>query len=204
MAKEIIIKRKEEIINACEKLYEQKGFNGISITNIGEETTFSRPSIYNYFQTKEEIFLALLKREYDKWIEDVNDIYEKNTELSKKQFADKLAHTIEKRNKLLKLVAMNMYEIEEKSRLEELVEFKKTYGLAVETVRKCIDKFFVQMEENEKNNFISIFFPFMYGIYPYTEETEKQIEAIKIAGVLPKKVLSIYEIAYTGILKLLN
>lgn len=61
MAKEIIDVRKEEIINACEKLYENNNFKDITIKSIGEKTTFSRTSIYNYFQTKEEIFLALLK-----------------------------------------------------------------------------------------------------------------------------------------------
>ena len=35
----------------------------------------------NYFQTKEEIFLALFQREYEKWIEDLNKIYEKNERL---------------------------------------------------------------------------------------------------------------------------
>ncbi len=39
--------------------------------------------------------------------------------------------------------------------------------------------------------------------YPYTEATEKQMEAMKVAEV-PSKLLSIYEITYNGILKLLS
>lgn len=203
MPKESVDFRKEEIINACEKLYETNTFKDITMKSIGEETTFSRTSIYNYFQTKEEIFLALLKREYDKWIDTLNEIYEQNSKLTKENFAEKLANTIEKRKKLLKLVSMNMYEIEENSRLEELIEFKKSYGLAVRTVKKCVDKFLKDINEENKERFIYLFFPFMYGIYPYTESTEKQIEAMKVAKV-PTKALSIYEIAYNGILKLLS
>ena len=71
MQKETIDVRKEEIINSCEKLYKTNSFKEITIKSIGEETTFSRTSIYNYFQTKEEIFLALMKREYDRWIKDL-------------------------------------------------------------------------------------------------------------------------------------
>ena len=59
--------RREEIINACEKLYQTKSFREITIKEIGNATSFTRTSIYNYFQTKEEIFLALLKREYKLW-----------------------------------------------------------------------------------------------------------------------------------------
>lgn len=53
--------RKEEIINACEMLYQTMNFKDITIKEIGNVTSFSRTSIYNYFETKEEIFLALLK-----------------------------------------------------------------------------------------------------------------------------------------------
>ena len=57
--------RKEEIINACAKLYKTMNFKDITLKQISLETTFTRTSIYNYFQTKEEIFLALFQREYD-------------------------------------------------------------------------------------------------------------------------------------------
>lgn len=203
MEKQTIDIRKEEIINACEKLYKNNSFKKITIKSIGEETTFSRTSIYNYFQTKEEIFLAFIKREYDKWINDLEKIYEGYTKLEKEEFAEKLAKTVEKRKNMLKLVSMNMYEIEENSRLEELIEFKKSYGMAIKKVRECIDKYLKEMKEEDKKQFIYLFFPFMYGIYPYTEATKKQKEAMDIAKV-PYKMLSIYEITYNEILKLLK
>ena len=203
MAKEIIDVRKEEIINACEKLYENNNFKDITIKSIGEKTTFSRTSIYNYFQTKEEIFLALLKREYERWIDDLNEMYEQNQEMTKELFADKLAQTIAKRKNLLKLLSMNMYDMEENSRMEELIEFKRAYGNAIKMVRKCVDKFFNKMSDSEKEEFIFLFFPLMYGIYPYAEVTEKQMKAMEVANV-PFKYLSIYDITYKGILKLLS
>ena len=203
MSKEIIDMRKEEIINACEKLYENNSFKDITIKSIGEETTFSRTSIYNYFQTKEEIFLALLKREYERWIEDLNVIYEQNQEMTKEVFADKLANTVTKRKNLLKLLSMNMYDMEENSRMEELIDFKKAYGDAIKTLKKCVDKFFEKISEEEREEFVCLFFPLMYGIYPYSEVTERQLQAMKISDV-PYKALSIYDIAYKGIIRLLN
>ena len=203
MGKEIIDIRKEEIINACEKLYENNSFKDITIKSIGEETTFSRTSIYNYFQTKEEIFLALLKREYERWIKELNEMYEQNSEMAEEAFADKLAKTVSKRRNLLKLLSMNMYDMEENSRMEELIEFKRAYGNAIKMVRKCVDKFFGKMSDEEKDEFVFLFFPLMYGIYPYAEVTEKQMKAMNSAEV-PFKYLSIYDITYKGILKLLN
>ena len=97
MIKKIIDARKEEIINSCEKLYKDNNFKDITIKSIGEETSFSRTSIYNYFQTKEEIFLALFTREYEIWIDDLSKMYEQNSTMTKEEFADKLATTISKR-----------------------------------------------------------------------------------------------------------
>lgn len=203
MEKKPVDVRREEIINACEELYKKENFKDITLKQIGEKTAFSRTSIYNYFQTKEEIFLALFQREYEKWIEDLNKIYEKNERLMIEELADKLAHTIEKRPTLLKLLAMNLYDMEDNSKMEALVEFKQAYGNSIKAVKRCLDKFVTNMNEEEKTNFILSFFPFMYGIYPYAVVTAKQKEAMEKADV-PFKKLTIYEIAYMGTLKLLK
>ena len=94
MTKKMVDIRREEIINACEELYKKENFKDITIKQIGENTSFSRTSIYNYFETKEEIFLSLFQREYEKWIDDLNKMYEENDKLTKESFASDLAHTI--------------------------------------------------------------------------------------------------------------
>ena len=194
--------RKDEIINACEELYQTKSFKEITLKDISEKTTFSRPSIYNYFQTKEEIFLALFKREYERWLKDLEDIYIKNDKLEKAEFAKQIALSIEKREQLLKLLSMNLYDMEANSRMEQLVDFKKSYGESLKLIKKCLNKFFKNMKEEEKEKFIFSFFPLMYGIYPYTCATDKQKEAMKNAEV-PFKFFSIYEMVYESIIKLL-
>ena len=99
--------RQEEIVDACSTLYETMSFKDISIGDIGAKTTFTRTSIYNYFQTKEEIFLALLQREYETWCIDLQTIQEKDR-LSPKAFSQELAHSLEKRRHMLKLMSMNL------------------------------------------------------------------------------------------------
>ena len=46
---ELIAQRREEIINACEQLYRTMSFREITLKEIGKITSFSRPTIYNYF-----------------------------------------------------------------------------------------------------------------------------------------------------------
>ncbi len=196
-------KNKNEILSACERLYETHNFKDITIKDIGDKITLSRPSIYNYFETKEEIFLLMFQKEYEEWTKDLESIINNNASLTKKEFASLLAHTLENKKRLLKLLSTNMYSIEENSRIENLVEFKKAYKEAVHTVKLCINKFFPSKNENEVMEFLYTFFPFMYGIYPYTIVTDKQKVAMEKAGI-DFKYYSIYEMAYNGILKLLG
>ncbi len=83
--------RKEEIISACEKLYQTMSLKDITLKEIGNETSFSRPTIYNYYQTKEDIFLALFEREYIRWNEELKSILQENEKLIREQLAEKLA-----------------------------------------------------------------------------------------------------------------
>ena len=195
--------RREEIINACEKLYKTMSFKEITIKEIGNVTSFTRTSIYNYFETKEEIFLALLKREYDLWVNDLNKLIEENKTMSTDEFASALSHSLEKREQLLKLLSMNHYDMEENSRKENLTEFKVSYGNALKAVKNCLDKFFTDMSESDKQDFIYAFFPFTFGIYPYAVVTDRQKEAMEKSNI-GYVYLSAYEIIYNCVRKLLG
>ncbi len=195
--------RREEIINACEKLYQTMSFKEITIKEIGNVTSFTRTSIYNYFQTKEEIFLALLKREYELWIDSLKERMSEAETMTKDEFAAMMAHSLEERAQLLKIMSMNHYDMETGSRPEHLAAFKVAYGESIRTVEACLDKYFPEMTETRKRDFIYTFFPFMFGIYPYTYVTEKQRTAMEQAGV-NYVFMSIYEITYNCVRKLLG
>ena len=192
--------RKEEIISACEKLYQTMSFKDITLKEIGSETSFSRPTIYNYFQTKEEIFLALYEREYDRWNIELTDILENNDTLTKEQIAEKIASSIGQQ--LLKLLSMNNYDMEANSRTELLTSFKVAYGESMKNVCRILTKFCPEKTVQDIQEFIYVFFPFMFGIYPYTTVTDKQRDAMKQANV-DYVYQSIFEITNNCLLKLL-
>ena len=160
--------RREEIINACEKLYQTMSFKEITLKEIGNATSFTRTSIYNYFQTKEEIFLALLKREYELWIAALQKTMAAAETMTKDEFAAMLAHSLEERAQLLKIMSMNHYDMETGSRPEHLASFKVAYGDSIRTVLAGLNKYFPEMAVAKKQSFLYTFFPFMFGIYPYT------------------------------------
>ncbi len=197
---ELTAARKEEIVKACEQLYQTMSFKDITIKEIAAFTSFTRTSVYNYFQTKEEIFLALMQREYENWAEEMYCVAEENDSMTPEGFAAAVAVSLEKHEQLLKLLAMNHYDMEANSRYECLKEFKSAYGTSLEAVRSCIKKFFRHVD---CESFVYVFFPFLFGVYPYAVATEKQLQAIKDAG-LSFKMHSIHDMIYQCVLQLLG
>ena len=200
---EIIVQRREEIVGACEQLYQTMSFKDITLKEISNVTSFSRPTIYNYFHTKEEIFLALFEREYDRWNADLEKLLNSEKDYAGKELAEQIAKSLEKRAQLLKLLSMNNYDMEENSREELLASFKRAYGKSLKLFREILRKYCPAMSDNEVEQIMYVFFPFMFGIYPYTEVTAKQKEAMKEAEV-DYKYQSIYEITYNCLKRLLK
>ncbi len=195
--------RREEIIAACRKLYETESFRDITLKEIGQLTSFSRTSIYNYFETKEEIFLALFQQEYELFAKELDGLCDRNDSLSTDALASELARALDRRPLMLKLLSMNLYDMEENSRLEQLVEFKTAYGGSTAAVDRCLEKFVPELGEDGRQTFLYAFLPFVYGLYPYTVVTDKQRQAMQEAGI-PYRYMSTYEMAFSFIRTLLG
>lgn len=195
--------RKEEIVRACAKLYETMSFKEITIKEIGAATSFTRTSIYNYFETKEEIFLALLQKEYELWVADMEGVMAREEKMDRVRVAQTLAETLGERPKLLRLLSMNLFEMESNSRPECLAEFKKAFGASMRTVERMTERYLPDMDGAERQAFLYAFFPFIYGIYPYTTVSEKQKTAMETAGI-PYVYQTAYEITFRCLKKLLK
>ena len=86
--------RRESIVDACAKLYETMSFKDITLKEVGKVTTFNRTAIYNYFNTKEEIFLALLQREYELWVADLEGLLAEHGSMSRRELAAALSQSL--------------------------------------------------------------------------------------------------------------
>ena len=188
---QLTVLRQNEIIEACKSLYQTKGFREVTIKEISKKTSFSRPTIYNYFETKEEIFLALLTREYDRWTDKLETVSESNDNWDQDAFAKALAHTLEDQEIMLKIQTMNLYEIEENSREERLAEYKRSFYRTMTVIDDCLVSYKPDITELEKQDFRYAFFPFMYGIYAYAHPTEKQLTVMKQVGIPPYRTDSV-------------
>ena len=195
--------RKEEILRACAELYESRGFKETTLKEIGAATTLTRTGIYLYFQTKEEIFLALLAKEYDGWVAEMQAVMAEQPVLPRGEVAAVLARTLTDHPRLLRLLSMNLYEMEANSRPERLTAFKRSFGASLDTVDRLLRQYLPEADDAWRQRFLYAFFPFIYGIYPYTSVTEKQQQAMTDAGI-PYVYQSAYDLTFRFLDQLLK
>lgn len=199
---ELTEKRKNEILDACRRVYEEKGFNGVNIKGISADLSMTRPAIYYYFHTKEEILLGLLIREFDAWAADLEEIKPRAGTRVRAGLAEDIASSLEHRDILLRMLNMNFVEIEQNSRVERLAEFKTSSRRADDALAGVIRAHAPRISDAELAAFTRTFGAFLFGVYPPTHTNEAQREAARLAGLEPAE-LSVADMVKECLMKLL-
>lgn len=63
--------REQDIINAALALCDERGLEAVTFEAVAQRLGLTRPLIYSYFRTREELIAAMLDREIDEWTEDL-------------------------------------------------------------------------------------------------------------------------------------
>jgi len=68
-------RRKRGILKASRKLFLEKGFNQVTVSQIARKAALSKGAIYLYFRSKEEIYAQILLNDIEKFHKKVNHIF---------------------------------------------------------------------------------------------------------------------------------
>ncbi|MDF2606248.1 MAG: transcriptional regulator, TetR family [Bacillales bacterium] len=68
--------KKKKIIQSALKLFGEKGYHSSSIQEISEASGLAKSSFYNYFHSKEELMITIIKYYYELLVDRVNSIEE--------------------------------------------------------------------------------------------------------------------------------
>lgn len=178
---EITSRKREAIIDACAALYEGKAYKDITLKEIGSGTSFTRTSIYNYFSTKEEIFLALLVRDLLDWKAAIDRIKTEDRSLTAAEAAAALAKSLATRVRMLGLLSMNLADIQDNCGPDNLEEFRNTRMKVYQSLEGLLAR--LNIPEPERNSFFYSFIPFVYGLYPFTATNKKHEDCTIKAGI---------------------
>lgn len=183
---EEINNRKKEILDVTEDLFMNMEYQDITLAVIAEKTSISRPSMYNYYKTKEEVFLDLSKREYLLFNESLKSAFSRK--MSREQFCKKMTDTLWKHQPFLKILSLHSSVIEEKCGTEVMYDYKKSVQPLFETFSLILSKQFPDSSEQSRELFKVHFFMYAYSLYPaghIPEDQAKVMQELKPFGDLP-------------------
>lgn len=76
--------KKKAILNAALELFKKYGFNKVSIVDIANKASVSQVSIYNFFNSKENLKNELLKKLWENYYKEITSILESNGSIQSK------------------------------------------------------------------------------------------------------------------------
>lgn len=179
---EQVANRQEEIINACYSLYLEGNYDDITFGKISEMTSISRPSIYNYYITREEILLDVLEREYFKWYENLKNSFNENIRLTKKDLSNLLIHSFDGFDIFLRLLSIQHSIIEKNCSFEKLTQFRMNNQQILKALENIVGKTFTRSTADEKSNFVLMIFSAVGNFYEVCNPNDTQIKALKVAN----------------------
>ncbi|MEL7654388.1 MAG: TetR family transcriptional regulator [Bacillota bacterium] len=174
--------RLNEIISAASAIYDSVGYEGLSFSEISKLTRFTRPTIYKYFKTKEEILLKILLTDMESWVSSLMNSFQLNKIYSVDEIASIWANVITKNDRILNLYAILFTLIEKNVSLESLVEFKKGMLSLQIPVTELLKQLFPKADNQDISDFIINQLALAQGLYPMSQLSELQMKAIELSG----------------------
>ncbi|MVX64283.1 TetR family transcriptional regulator [Clostridium chromiireducens] len=175
--------RIQEIVDAVSSIYSSVGYEGLNFSIISKYTKFTRPSIYKYFKTKDEILLVILKDEFKSFVSDLITSFKINKLYSLYEISEIWTDRFIEHKKILDLYSILYTAIEKNVSLELLVETKKELNMINSQLADFIGQLFPSASNDSITNFIASMLSLAGGIYSMSNLSDLQLEAIKLSGL---------------------
>jgi AcrR family transcriptional regulator len=175
---EQIEQRINEIMDATARLYKEHRFEDITFAMIAKEADFTRSNLYRYFQTKEDIFLELMKHDILSWRVDIIENFTDGN-LSLGEIAEIIVDLTLKHNRMVKLFTILFTLLEPNSSLEALTAFKLKINQEIGTLAQFLSTVLPFSSVEDAAEFLTTLSSLVIGSYPMMDLTPKQIEAMQ-------------------------
>ena len=170
--------RKQEIIQTVNKMFDEMDYQDISMKTISEHISISRPALYCYYNSKEEIMLEILKADYLKFISDITNVISNGNDLTKDITNIYLSNI-----RLLKIVSTYLTDIETHVSIDCLVEFKKPFVESLKNLEEAFTNKYPSVSKDVIKTLINSLLMLTHGLYPMIYPTNNQVEAMKKVGM---------------------
>jgi len=179
---EQIEQRISEIVDATARLFEENRYEDITFARIAKEANFTRSNLYRYFQTKEDIFLELMKHDIAVWGKDILENFTDGYP-SLREVAEISVDLILKHKRMVKLFTILFTLLEPNASLEALTAFKQKITEEIGMVARFLSTKLPFPSVEAAGDFLTTQSYMAMGAYPMMNLTSKQKESMQAIGM---------------------
>ena len=165
------------ILEAAGALFDQRELADISMREIAERAELGKASLYHYFRTREEVFLALYRHELDHWLADAHTRLGRLRQPTAARVAKVLTEILQVRPRFCRLTVVLSTVLEQNLSREVLVEFKSSllepFAQFVATLRKLLP----DLSSTAAQDFLFQYHASIAGLWPLAHPSP-EVEAI--------------------------
>jgi AcrR family transcriptional regulator len=120
------IERRQAILDTAWSLFQTSSYEAVTINAVAEQLQLAKGTVYLYFQTKEELFLAIEQQQLEEWFDDVDSRLPKlRGRGTTDQVTNLIGRSLEKRQGFTRLLAILHTVIEQNIDYEAALQFKR-------------------------------------------------------------------------------
>ena len=172
--------RMQEIMDATDRLFQEKSYHEINLTTIAKKLEWPRPNLYKYVNTKEEIFLEIYLVKQEALLNDLTSI---PTNLSQEDFIQRFAHAFSTHLDFVKYHAILFTVIETNVTVEKLADFKSRNYQQRQPLYELLGYYFKNSSLQEiKKIYLTILYQCV-GLYGHTTNVDMYKKAFELANL---------------------
>jgi len=99
--------KRQQLIDHASTLLLKKDFTKISMNDVAKTARIAKGTLYLYFQTKEELYLEILKADYHEWFQALHGFLNQTKIIERKDFVRWIIESLRARPRFVKMLPMS-------------------------------------------------------------------------------------------------
>jgi TetR/AcrR family transcriptional regulator len=145
--------RVSAILKAAAELYETRDFDDVHMGAIADRVGLAKASLYEYFNTKDDVFLALAARDVQSWTSDVESRLERLRRPDADRIAAALTAALRGQARLLRLRLTVRGIVERRSATRAVADFNRSFFACMQRASAALNAACPQLTPEEVAEF---------------------------------------------------
>jgi len=137
------LERRQTILDSAWKIFQQSSYEAVTMDAVARETNLAKGTLFLYFHTKEELFLAVTAQQLSEWFASVDEkLAQLSGDTAPERVIALMADSLRERAGFARLLAILSTMLERNVTYESALEFKRQLlGLMLQTgaeLERCL------------------------------------------------------------------